>query len=78
MDSVSKPRFTIKSKQKIKNQKGTIHRLLPAERTPPATASANLPFSFTSFITVGTTVTVDRREACSPCAVRRSQPGSCF
>lgn len=37
-------------------------------------ASVNLPFSFVSFIAVGTYETADRREVSNPCAVLSVQP----
>lgn len=39
------------------------------QETKTQPASANLPFSFTSFIAVGTSGTADRTEISSPCAV---------
>lgn len=61
-------------KQILKHRRGNTANWVMEQYKKSQPASVNLPFSFVSFIAVGTYETADRREVSSPCAVLSVQP----
>lgn len=75
-------------KQILKHRRGNTANWVMEHQSPTSTrrkvkkrkekksqpASVNLPFSFVSFIAVGTYETADRSEVSNPCAVLSVQP----